>query len=123
MPRCFTIVCVADSGNEEALKIVGMVKGMPKFTGKFPAFVRGNVSAGLNTDEEDESESPNQRTTQHMCNRDQIKKATHFLVTTKANGKSVVLTAFDYLGHTYFILGSKNVHEVVPADVNLKVTT
>ncbi|KAH3756639.1 hypothetical protein Pelo_11580 [Pelomyxa schiedti] len=82
--------------------IVGEIKGMPKFT-------------GLNTDEEDESTSPNQHSEEHMCNRGLINQASHFLVTTKANGKSAVLTAFKFESKLFYILGSKNTHSILDA--------
>eukprot|EP01105_Mastigella_eilhardi_P019495 TRINITY_DN4589_c0_g1_i1.p1 TRINITY_DN4589_c0_g1~~TRINITY_DN4589_c0_g1_i1.p1 ORF type:complete len:853 (-),score=179.00 TRINITY_DN4589_c0_g1_i1:301-2859(-) len=103
VPRCYSEVGVWDAAQQHYER-VGRVKGMPKFT-------------GLNTDEEDDSFTPNRKTTQHMCNRGKIKSATHFLVTTKANGKSCVVSAFNYSGHLYFVLGSKNVHVVVDSDL------
>ncbi|KAH3743523.1 hypothetical protein Pelo_15070 [Pelomyxa schiedti] len=91
------------------LMVVGKVQGMPKFT-------------GLSTDEEDESETPNKRSVNHMCNRQLIQRASHFLVTTKANGKAAVITAFEFEGKLYYILGSKNVHVVVSASDLSKMT-
>jgi hypothetical protein len=91
-PRCYSYVRVINDANGQIM-VEKRMHGFYKFSSSDP-----------NNEDEDIA--------CHLIDPEQQKQADLVAVTEKANGKSAVITAFQYQGQTYLFGGSKSKHRV-----------